>query len=162
MDDAPHEKDAPGALIVWEPDTILGRRYVLERQLGRGSNGNVWLARDQLLAKSVALKALDPELAKNRDTVRRFLREVALAHAVTHPHVVRIYDTGEEDGLPFFTMEYIKGQTLEERIDEMLEQKLELAETIIGAGEEWLTELSTSELREMLRLRPADVEEATV
>jgi len=117
MDEAPHELDAPGAHIVWEPDTILGRRYVLERQLGQGSNGNVWLARDQLLGKSVALKALDPELAKNRDTVRRFLREVALAHAVTHPHVVRIYDTGEQDGLPFFTMEYIKGQTLEERIE---------------------------------------------
>ena len=117
MDDAPLEIDAPGAAIVWEPDTILGRRYVLERQLGRGSNGNVWLAKDQLLSKAVALKALDPELAKSRDTVRRFLREVALAHTVTHPHVVRIYDTGEEDGLPFFTMEYVKGQTLEERID---------------------------------------------
>ncbi len=57
---------------------------------------------------------------------------------------------------------FIVGGTLEERIDEMLEQKLELAETIIGSGEEWLTELSTTELREMLRLRPADVEEAAV
>lgn len=57
---------------------------------------------------------------------------------------------------------FIVAGTLEERIDEMLEQKLELAETIIGAGEEWLTELSTSELREMLRLRPADVEEAAL
>jgi len=57
---------------------------------------------------------------------------------------------------------FIVAGTLEERIDEMLEQKLELAETIIGAGEEWLTELSTTELREMLRLRPADVEEAAV
>lgn len=117
MDDGLHEHDAPGAAIVWEPGTILGRRYVLDRQLGRGSNGYVWLAEDKLLSKAVALKVLDPELARNRDTVRRFLREVALAHAVTHPHVVRIYDTGEEDGLPFFTMEYVQGQTLEERID---------------------------------------------
>jgi len=57
---------------------------------------------------------------------------------------------------------FIVSGTLEERIDEMLEQKLELAETIIGSGEEWLTELSTTELREMLRLRPADIEEAVV
>lgn len=117
MEETPQDLEAPGAHSSWEPDAIIGRRYVLERQLGRGANGNVWLAKDQLLSKQVALKALDPELAKNRDTVRRFLREVALAHAVTHPHVVRIYDTGEQDGLPFFTMEYIKGQTLEERID---------------------------------------------
>ncbi len=57
---------------------------------------------------------------------------------------------------------FIVAGTLEERIDEMLEEKLELAETIIGAGEEWLTELSTTELREMLRLRPSDVEEAAL
>jgi len=57
---------------------------------------------------------------------------------------------------------FLVAGTLEERIDEMLEQKLELAETIIGSGEEWLTELTTSELRDMLRLRPADVEEAAV
>lgn len=117
MDEGDHDQDAPGASIVWEAGTMMGRRYALERLLGRGANGHVWLARDQLLGKAVALKALDPELAKNRDTVRRFLREVALAHAVTHPHVVRIYDTGEEGGLPFFTMEYIQGQTLQERLD---------------------------------------------
>ncbi|MCR9160099.1 MAG: protein kinase domain-containing protein [Nannocystaceae bacterium] len=117
MDETPRDDETPGVGPAWEPGTLIGRRYALERQLGRGSNGNVWLAKDQLLDKSVALKVLDPELAKNRDTVRRFLREVALAHAVTHPHVVRIYDTGEQDGLPYFTMEYIKGQTLEERID---------------------------------------------
>ena len=57
---------------------------------------------------------------------------------------------------------FVVAGTLEERIDEMLEQKLELAETIIGSGEEWLTELSTNELREILRLRPADIEEAAV
>ncbi len=101
----------------WDEDGVIARRYHLERRLGSGSTGDVWLARDRLLRKSVALKVLQPELAKSRDTVRRFLREVALAHAVTHPHVVRIYDTGEEGGLPFFTMEYVKGQTLEERIE---------------------------------------------
>ncbi|MEM6292152.1 MAG: serine/threonine-protein kinase [Myxococcota bacterium] len=115
--DGPGDQDDAIAPAAWTADDLIGRRYVLERQLGSGSTGDVWLAQDQLLSKAVALKVLQPELAKNRDTVRRFLREVALAHAVTHPHVVRIYDTGEERGLPYFTMEYVKGQTLEERID---------------------------------------------
>ena len=55
---------------------------------------------------------------------------------------------------------FIVNGTLEERIDEMLEEKMELAETIIGSGEEWLTELSTNDLRDMLRLRPESVAEA--
>ena len=98
----------------WEAGRVVARRYVLERKLGGGANADVWLAEDRLLRKPVALKVLQTELAQSRDTVRRFLREVALAHSVTHRNVVRIYDTGEEDGLPFFTMEYLRGKTLEE------------------------------------------------
>ena len=98
----------------WEEGRVVARRYTLERKLGGGAMGDVWLAEDSLLRKHVALKVLQPELAQKRDTVRRFLREVALAHSVTHPHVVRIYDTGEEDGLPFFTMEFLQGKSLEE------------------------------------------------
>jgi hypothetical protein len=101
-------------LTPWEEGRVIARRYTLERKLGGGAMGEVWLAEDVLLRKQVALKVLQAELAQKRDTVRRFLREVALAHSVTHPHVVRIYDTGEEDGLPFFTMEFLQGKTLEE------------------------------------------------
>ena len=78
--------------------------------------GDVFLARDRLLKKPIALKVLHENLAQNRTTVRRFLREVALAHSVTHPNVVRIYDTGEAGGLPFLSMEYLQGKTLEELI----------------------------------------------
>ncbi len=101
----------------WRVGAFIGDRYFLERRLGIGAMGEVFLARDRLLKKHVALKVLRIDLAKSRATVRRFLREVALAHSVTHPNVVRIYDTGEAHGLPYFSMEYLQGQTLDELID---------------------------------------------
>jgi tRNA A-37 threonylcarbamoyl transferase component Bud32 len=109
--EAPAEEADPGP---WSLGQVLAGRYAIERRLGGGSMGDVYLALDRLLKKHVALKSLRAELAQSRDTVRRFLREVALAHSVTHRNVVRIYDTGEEDGLPFFTMEYLQGQVLED------------------------------------------------
>lgn len=107
----------PTKVGVWEEGAVINDRYELERRLGSGSMGEVFLARDRLLKKPVALKVLRGDLAKSRATVRRFLREVALAHSVTHPNVVRIYDTGETDGLPYFSMEYLQGQTLEQLIE---------------------------------------------
>jgi len=100
--------------VPWEAGHLVSGRYEIERPLGGGSMGQVFLAEDRLLKKPVALKVLRPELAQRRDTVRRFLREVALAHSVTHQNVVRIYDTGEDQGLPFFTMEVLQGQVLED------------------------------------------------
>jgi tRNA A-37 threonylcarbamoyl transferase component Bud32/Tfp pilus assembly protein PilF len=107
----------PAKTGVWEEGAVINDRYTLERRLGSGSMGEVFLASDRLLKKHVALKVLRKDLAKSRATVRRFLREVALAHSVTHPNVVRIYDTGEADGLPYFSMEHLQGQTLDELID---------------------------------------------
>jgi len=121
-----HEWGPPAHdMPAWEPGQLVSRRYLLERQLGGGSTGEVWLAEDRLLRKSVALKALQRELAQSRETVHRFLREVALAHSVTHRHVVRIYDTGEADGLPFFTMEYLQGKTLDELLEQSEDQPTE-------------------------------------
>lgn len=101
----------------WSVGRLVADRYFLERRLGGGAMGEVFLARDRLLKKQVALKVLRADLAENRNTVRRFLREVALAHSVTHPSVVRIYDTGEAQGLPYFSMEYLQGQTLDELVN---------------------------------------------
>lgn len=111
------EFEEPAKVGVWEEGAIINERYTLERRLGSGSMGEVFLASDRLLKKQVALKVLRGDLAKSRATVRRFLREVALAHSVTHPNVVRIHDTGEADGLPFFSMEHLQGQTLDELVE---------------------------------------------
>ncbi|MBL4683601.1 MAG: serine/threonine protein kinase, partial [Nannocystaceae bacterium] len=105
------------ARVPWAVGDLIAGRYEIERPLGGGSMGDVFLGQDRLLKKPVALKVLRPDLAQSRDTVRRFLREVALAHSVTHQNVVRIYDTGEEKGLPFFTMEVLQGQVLDELLD---------------------------------------------
>jgi hypothetical protein len=110
-DDEARAEDDP-----WREGGLIDERYHLDRRLGGGAMGEVWLASDGLLKKSVALKVLRPELAKSRATVRRFLQEVALAQSVTHPNVVRIHDTGEAYGLPYFTMEYLQGQTLDELV----------------------------------------------
>lgn len=104
--------------VPWHDGDVVAHRYQVERRLGGGSMGDVFLAEDRLLRKPIAIKVLRADLAKNRDTVRRFLREVALAHSVTHKNVVRIYDTGEEGGLPFFTMEYLQGQVLDELLED--------------------------------------------
>jgi tRNA A-37 threonylcarbamoyl transferase component Bud32 len=101
----------------WQVARVVGNRYLLERRLGGGAMGQVFLARDRLLKKHVALKVLRTDLAENKETVRRFLREVALAHSVTHPNVVRIYDTGVAEGLPYFSMELLAGQPLDELIE---------------------------------------------
>jgi hypothetical protein len=111
----------------WQLGTRIAKRYDLKRHLGSGAMGEVYLAFDRRLKKDVALKVLNVEVAKTRAVVQRFCREVALAHFVTHPNVVRIYDTGEAaapaapgqprpDPLPYFTMEYLRGQTLEEAL----------------------------------------------
>jgi tRNA A-37 threonylcarbamoyl transferase component Bud32 len=115
--DGRSEHRPPSKVGVWEEGSVINDRYTLERRLGGGSMGVVFLASDRLLKKQVALKVLRSDLAKSRATVRRFLREVALAHSVTHPNVVRIYDTGEADGLPYFSMEHLQGQTLDELIE---------------------------------------------
>jgi tRNA A-37 threonylcarbamoyl transferase component Bud32 len=115
--DGRSEHKTPSKVGVWEEGAVINDRYTLERRLGGGSMGVVFLASDRLLKKQVALKVLRSDLAKSRATVRRFLREVALAHSVTHPNVVRIYDTGEADGLPYFSMEHLQGQTLDELIE---------------------------------------------
>lgn len=98
----------------WAVGRWVADRYFIERRLGGGATGEVYLARDRLLRKRVALKVLKRPLAENRETVHRFLREVALAHSVTHPNVVRIHDTGEAHGMPFFSMEYLQGQPLDQ------------------------------------------------
>lgn len=90
--------------------------YSLQRELGRGGMGVVYLARDVQLDRDVAIKVLPPELAANAVARERFLREARTAAGLSHPHIVPIHRVGEAQGVVFFVMSYIAGETLGQRL----------------------------------------------
>ena len=91
-------------------------RYELERKLGQGGMGEVYLARDPILDRNIALKILPPELASHPERLSRFTQEAMLASALSHPNVAHIYEMGQADGVWFITMEYVEGEPLSARI----------------------------------------------
>jgi eukaryotic-like serine/threonine-protein kinase len=94
----------------------IGGRYRLERPLGRGGMGSVYLAHDAELDRPVAVKLLAESLAGDTAFRTRFLREARLAARLSHPNVVAVFDAGEADGgRPYIVMEYVDGTTLEGR-----------------------------------------------
>jgi serine/threonine-protein kinase len=94
----------------------LRDRYLLERELGRGGMAIVYLARDLRHDRHVALKVLLPSLARSLGG-ERFLREIRTAARLQHPHVLSVHDSGDADGLLWFTMPYVEGETLRRRIE---------------------------------------------
>lgn len=94
---------------------ILAGRYVIERELGRGGMATVYVAADRKHSRKVAIKVIDAEIAGTIG-VDRFLREIQIAANLTHPHIVPVYDSGESDGVVFFVMPLIQGETLRERL----------------------------------------------
>jgi beta-lactam-binding protein with PASTA domain/predicted Ser/Thr protein kinase len=95
---------------------VFTGRYQIVRHLARGGMAEVYLARDLLLDRPVALKVLFPEFASDRSFVERFRREARAAANLNHPNIVSIYDWGEEDGTYFIVMEYVDGLTLRDVI----------------------------------------------
>jgi len=93
----------------------LEDRYAFERQLGRGGMATVFLAQDLKHDRPVALKVLHPELAATLGT-ERFLREIRLAARLQHPHILSVYDSGETAGRLWFTMPFIEGESLRDRL----------------------------------------------
>jgi serine/threonine-protein kinase len=94
----------------------LAGEYSLERELGRGGMGVVYLARDVQLDRDVAIKVLPAHLARTPAARERFVREARTAAGLSHPHVVPIHRVGEAGGFVFFVMSYIEGETLGERL----------------------------------------------
>ena len=86
--------------------------YRIESEIGRGGMGVVYRAVDLSLERPVALKLIAPELASDEEFRRRFLRESRLAASLDHPHVVPIYEAGEEGGQLFLAMRYVEGEDL--------------------------------------------------
>jgi serine/threonine-protein kinase len=96
------------------PDTLGS--YPVERELGRGGMGVVYLARDPRLDRPVAIKVVPDALSKNPDSLARFEREARLLASVTHPNVAAIYSVEEAAGQRLLVMEYVPGDTLADRL----------------------------------------------
>jgi eukaryotic-like serine/threonine-protein kinase len=108
---------APDQLFL-EFQRILAGHYSLERELGRGGMGVVYLARDVALDRSVAIKLLPPILAAQPSFRERFAREARTAARLSHPHVVPIHAVAEREGFVYFVMSYVPGRTLGQRVRE--------------------------------------------
>lgn len=93
---------------------VLRDRFRLERRIGRGAQAQVYLARDQVLDREVAIKVLSESVSPDDMGLTRFLREARLAARVHHGNCIAIYDFGQEKGLVFIAMEYFQGKTLRE------------------------------------------------
>src|SRR6266576_5482883 len=96
--------------------SALAGRYSLERELGRGGMGIVYLAREVRLDRPVAIKLLPPGRARDGRLRERFLREARTAAKLSHPHIIPIFAVDEVDAFVFFAMAYIAGETLTERV----------------------------------------------
>ncbi len=115
-----------------EPGQDFGPRYRIERLLGEGGMGRVYLAYDRDLDRRVALKIILPALAADAEMMRRFKQELLLASRISQKNVLRIHDLGEAGGVKFISMAYIEGEDLFRRMRR--EKKLPPEETArIGA-----------------------------
>ena len=110
----------------------LAGRYTIERELGRGGMATVFLAHDLKHNRTVALKVLRSELAALIGP-ERFLREIALTAQLQHPHILPLFDSGESAGLLFYTMPYVEGESLRQRLAR--EQQLPVDEALLIASE---------------------------
>ncbi len=96
--------------------TVFNDRYELHRQIARGGMADVYLARDLLLDRPVAIKVLFDQFSKDKQFVERFRREAQRAANLNHPNIVSVFDWGEERGTYFIVMEYVEGRSLAEII----------------------------------------------
>ncbi|MDB4883614.1 MAG: protein kinase [Gemmatimonadetes bacterium] len=107
--------------------TELADKYRLERELGRGGMATVYLARDLTNDRLVAVKVLHPELAASLGA-ERFLREIDVGKRLQHPNIVGVLDSGAADGKLYYTMPFVEGASLRDRLD--LERQLPIDDAI--------------------------------
>ena len=107
-------------------------RYAIERELGAGGMATVYLAEDRRHHRHIALKTLRPDLTASMEA-QRFLGEIEIAAALTHPHILPLYDSGEADGIVYYVMPYVEGPSLRERL--VGEQRLPVGEALKIARE---------------------------
>jgi serine/threonine protein kinase len=134
--------DDPGL----QPGAVIGS-YVIERELGRGGMGHVYLASDRDLARKVAIKALAPRLVRDESQRERLRREARAAAGLTHPGICTVYRLEEKDGDLFIVSEYVEGRTLREEMSSgqkpdaarVLDTSRQLAAALASAHEKNIT-----------------------
>lgn len=96
---------------------LIAERYRLDRLLGRGGMGQVWLARDLKLGREVAIKVLAPEFSNDPHLRARLQREARAISSLVHPNICTLYDVAHHEGMDFLVMEYLEGTTLAKRLE---------------------------------------------
>ena len=131
----------PSAISLAElgPGSEFGPRYRIESVIGEGGMGKVYKAHDSDLDRTVALKLVRPELARDASSLQRFKQELLLASRISHRNILRIHDLGDVGGVKFISMAYIQGMDLHELIAKMgklqTERVVDIAKQLAGALE---------------------------
>ena len=119
--------------------TILGR-YEIRSPLGAGGMGEVYLALDIQLGRTVALKILPADVARDQQRMYRFRQEARAASTLNHPNVAHIYEIGEAEDINFIAMEFVEGMTLRQRmrktrteVEEILDTALQITSALAAA-----------------------------
>src|SRR6266446_8420769 len=122
-------------------ETTIAHYRIME-PIGKGGMGAVYKAYDKKLQRVVALKLLPTEYISQQDRRRRFLQEARAASALNHPHILTVYEVGEDDGKPYIAMEYVEGETLRQKtksrafqLKETLDIAIQIAEGLAKAHE---------------------------
>jgi serine/threonine protein kinase/regulation of enolase protein 1 (concanavalin A-like superfamily) len=130
--------------------------YRVLRLLGEGGMGVVFRAEDSLLSRPVALKVIRPEIADTPGIAQWFTREARATAAIKHDHVVTIYQVGQENGIPFLAMEYLKGVSLDGWLDRGHRPSVEL---VVRIGREIAAGLSAAHRHSLIHrdIKPANI-----
>jgi len=111
--------------------SALADRYAVESEIGRGGMATVFLAEDLKHHRKVAIKVLNPELSASVGA-ERFLQEIRTVARLNHPHILAVHDSGEADGLLYYVMPYVEGESLRQLLDR--KRQLSIEETVrVGA-----------------------------
>jgi len=127
---------SPRAYYVVPISPLLAGQYEMDREVGRGGMATVYRARDTRHARWVAVKVMHPELAASLGA-DRFLREIRIAASLSHPHILPLFDSGVTDGMLYYVMPFVEGESLRDRLrrDRQLpvDEALHLAREVAGA-----------------------------
>ena len=130
-----HQAAPPAAASDPRVGMVLSDRYRIDRKIGQGGMGSVFVGEHLLIGRKVAIKCLHPQFADDPDTVKRFHNEARAVSAIGHPNIVEAIDMGQmEDGTSYVVFEYLEGRDLADHLDQ-IGAPLDIAEAIDIAGQ---------------------------